>query len=869
MTDALPRGSVTFVFTDIEGSTRLLRQLGEGYPAVLEQHRAVLRTAWAAHDGTEIKVVADACFVAFASSTDALAACVAGQEALAAAAWPTDGPPKVRMGAHTGIAFPHDDDYIALAMHQAARVVDAAHGGQIVASEQAVAAADRDRLQATTVVLRDLGHYRLRDFDHPVALHQVARRGDPADFPAVRAVPADQHNIVAARTSFVGREIETADVAARLAAQRAVTIAGAGGMGKTRLATEIGLRVAPAWPAGVWMVDLSSITDAARVVPTVAATLGIAATGADCLDDVVAHLTGKELLLILDNCEQVVEASAALVAALLNRCPSLAVLATSREPLGVSGEWVRRLPPLSVAADAVTLFVDRFVAAGGTPDVDRAIATRICQRLDGTPLAIELAASRGAVLSAAEILDGLDERFRLLRSGDRTAPERQRTMTALLDWSYDLLTAPERAAFERLSCFVGTFALDAATAAVTGGTVEAYDVPELVWSLADKSLVTVEPAANATRYRMLETVRAYAGLHLAAAGQTATTAARIADFYLDRFPLAQRGNRAWLNSLVAELDTLSALIDGLDPTTDVVPALARLRAEPRAVAGQPRLGCDEIDAVLARITRPSAAVARLLLVSASLLGDAGQVDEAWRRCNEGEAMLDRCGDGDRWGPVRIMSPRVTLLLRRATADDLDQARALAEQQVARATTDGDRADTLLRLAIVASARGDDDVAAINAEVSALARRAGDHVLAALALNNLVEEELRDGDFARAAAHRARRPRLRRRAGHGAPHHVRPDRRRPDRRHRRRRRPGRPAPRPRRVPVGGDRAPALPGRSGPERRHAGGRGRPARARRVRRGPDLGRRPHHRARAGRGRGHLGHRGRRDAAQRLITS
>jgi predicted ATPase/class 3 adenylate cyclase len=752
VTDALPRGSVTFVFTDIEGSTRLLRLLGEGYPAVLEQHRAVLRTAWAAHDGTEIKVVGDACFVAFASSTDALAACVAGQEALAAAAWPAGGPPKVRMGAHTGIAFPHDNDYIALAMHQAARVVDAAHGGQIVASEQAVGAADPARVAAAGVVVGDLGHYRLRDFDQPVALHQVTRRGVPTDFPAVRAVPADQHNIVAARTSFVGREIEAADIAARLAAQRVVTIAGAGGIGKTRLATEIGLRVAPAWPSGVWMVDLSSVTDGGRVVPAVAATLGIAGTRADCLDDVVAHLTGKELLLILDNCEQVVAASAALVAALLRRCPSLAVLATSREPLGVPGEWVRRLPPLPVAADAVTLFVDRFVAAGGTPDVDRAVATRICQRLDGTPLAIELAASRGAVLSAAEILDGLDERFRLLRSGDRTAPERQRTMTALLDWSYDLLTAPERAAFERLSCFVGTFALDAATAAVAGGGIEAYDVPELVWSLADKSLVTVEPAANATRYRMLETVRAYAGLHLATAGQTAATAARIADFYLERFPLAQRGNRAWLSSLVPELDTLSALIDGLEPSTDVVPALARLRAEPRAVAGQPRLGCDEIDAVLARNTQPSAAVARLLLVSASLLGDAGQVEEAWRRCDEGEAMLDACGDGDRWGPVRIMSPRVTLLLRRAAPEDLDQARSLAEQQVARATTDGDRADTLLRLAIVASARGDGDVAAINAEVSALARRAGDHVLAALALNNLVEEELRDGDFARAAAH---------------------------------------------------------------------------------------------------------------------
>jgi predicted ATPase/class 3 adenylate cyclase len=752
VTDALPRGSVTFVFTDIEGSTRLLRQLGEGYPAVLDQHRAVLRAAWVAHGGTEIKVVADACFAAFASSTDALVACSAAQDALTAARWPAGGTPRVRMGAHTGIAFPHDDDYIALAVHQAARVVDAAHGGQIVASEQAVAGADPDRLEASGVVVTDLGHYRLRDFDRPVALHQVTRVATAPSFPALRAVPADQHNIVAARTSFVGRAAEVADLGGRLAAGRVVTIAGAGGMGKTRLATEIGLRVAPAWTGGVWMVDLSSVTDAGRVVPAVATTLGVSATSADCLDDIVAYLASRHVLLILDNCEQVVATCASVVATLLERCPTLAVLTTSREPLGVPGEQVRRLPPLSVAADAVTLFADRFAAAGGATDVDRDVATRICQRLDGTPLAIELAASRGSVLSAAEILAGLDERFRILRSADRTVPERQRTMTALLDWSYHLLTAPERAAFERLSCFVGTFALDAAEAAVAGDGIEAYDVPELVWSLADKSLVTVEPAANATRYRMLETVRAYAALRLAAAGATAAAATRLAHWYLDRFPWSQRGNRSWLSSLMPELDTLSALIDGLGPADETVAALARLRAEPRAVAGQPRLGVEEIDAVLARVTTPSPAVARLLLVSASLLGDAGQVDEAWRRCDEGEAMLDAVGEDDRWGSVRAGSPRVTLLLREPTPDALDRARAMAERQVARATTDTDRADTLLRLAVVASARGDGDVADINAEVSTLARQVGDHVLAALALNNLVEEELRQGAVEKAAGH---------------------------------------------------------------------------------------------------------------------
>jgi hypothetical protein len=251
---------------------------------------------------------------------------------------------------------------------------------------------------------------------------------------------------------------------------------------------------------------------------------------------------------------------------------------------------------------------------------------------------------------------------------------------------------------------------------------------------------------------MLETVRAYAGLRLAAAGGTVAATNRIAEWYLDRFPLAQRGNRAWLTSLAAELDTLSALIDGMEPAGDVVAGLARLRAELRAVAGQPRLGCEEIDAVLARATIPSPAVARLLLLAGSLLGDAGQIDQAWRCCDDGEAMLEVVGDIDRWGPVRVSSPRVTLLLRDASAEALDRARELAEERVASATTDGDRADALLKLALVAGARGDGDVADINAEVSALAARAGDHVLRAVALNNLVEEELRQGDVGPAAAH---------------------------------------------------------------------------------------------------------------------
>jgi predicted ATPase/class 3 adenylate cyclase len=749
--DALPRGSVTFVFTDIEGSTRLLRRLGSAYTDVLERHRRVLRSAFNAHGGVEVKTDADSCFVAFASTTDALTGCVAAQQAVATASWPDQGAPLVRMGVHTGLAFPHDDDYIALAVHQAARVVDAAHGGQVIASEHVVATVEPERLQAAGVELADLGHYRLRDFDAPVALYEVGPGGRPGPFPAVRAVPADHHNIVAACTSFVGRQSEVADIAGRLAPGRTVTIAGAGGMGKTRLATEIGLQVAPEWRDGVWLVDLSSVTEASLVVPSVASALGTPSSGPDRLADVVDDLGRRHALIILDNCEQLVEACSALVATITARCPSVAVLATSREPLGVPGEDVHRLKPLPVSEDAVDLFVDRFGAAGGM-GADRSVVSRICERLDGMPLAIELAASRGSVLSAPEILAGLDERFRLLQSRDRTVPERQRTMTALLDWSRDLLTSAERAAFDRLSAFAGTFGLDAAAAAVAGSGIDAYDGPELVWSLVDKSLVVVEPAANATRYRMLETVRAYAAGHLERAGARVETSTRLGRWYVERFPLAQRGNPAWLSALAMEIDTIAALIDTIEPDGAIVPALARLRVEPRSVGGEPRLGCEEIDGVLGRISVPSPAVARLVLCSASLLGDAGQLDEAWRRCDEGEAMLDLTGEVDRWGSVRVTSPRATLLLRSGTPDGLQRAGDLARAQVTAATTDGDRADALLRLALVSSALGRDDVADLNDQVSTLARRAGDHVLVALALNNLAEAELRQGDVSRAAAH---------------------------------------------------------------------------------------------------------------------
>jgi non-specific serine/threonine protein kinase len=367
------------------------------------------------------------------------------------------------------------------------------------------------------------------------------------------------------------------------------------------------------------------------------------------------------------------------------------------------------------------------------------------------PLAIELAASRAAVLSFDEILAGLDQRFRFLRSGDRSAPARQRTLGALLDWSYDLLTPAEQTAFDRLSVFAGTFGMDAAEAALGHGDLDVYDVPEVVWSLVDKSLVLVEPAANATRYRMLETVRAYSASRLLAPDRAASAGA-LASWYLEQFPLGRRGQRRWLADLALEVDTIAALIDSAPGDDPAVPYLARLRGELSAVGGEPLVGRTEIDDVLRRVRIPTPATARLMLFAATLLGDAGELDEALRRCDEGEAILDRAGDIDRWGSVRVTSPRSILLLRSDDPTQLQAAEAIAQAAVDTAGNDADRADALLRLALVAAALQRDGVAAIYSEIIELAQRTADHVLLALALNNVVEEELRRGELAAAARH---------------------------------------------------------------------------------------------------------------------
>jgi predicted ATPase len=630
--------------------------------------------------------------------------------------------------------------------------VAAAHGGQIVVSEQTVAALGDLPFEA--VRLERLGRYRLRDFDDPVALFQVDAADGADHFPAVRAVPADRHNIVPAATAFVGRASDLTALAAHLRPGAVVSIVGPGGVGKTRLATELGQRVAADWPDGVWLVDLSGVMHPYQLVPAVAATLGVPAADGDLRVDLLNDLRGRRALLILDNCEQIVAECAAFVAEARATAPGAGLLTTSREPLGLPGEVVHRLDPLVIQEDAVELFVDRAraAAAGAEPALEPEVVHRICARLDGIPLAIELAASRCAFLTLPEIEAGLDQRFALLRSRERGRPARQRTLAALLAWSYDLLDADERAAFERLSLFAAPFDLASARAAVGYGGIELDDVAELVWSLVEKSLVVVERAANGTRYRMLDTIRAYASERLSASTDATAAATVLANWYLDRFPLAQRGSLTWLSDLVPERETMVALVSSgwLEPP--VAQALARIAVEPSLVSGDFVTATTEIDHALDAVPAPTPGRARLLLLAASVLADRGQVDDGLRRCDEADMVLGVAGETDRWGTVRRASPRALLLRRQGDDVSLVEAEAHARAEVDAVGDSWERADVLVRLGLVLSHADSDEVVDRYREAASLAGRAGDHVLVAIVLNNLAETELRRGAPAEAARH---------------------------------------------------------------------------------------------------------------------
>ncbi len=584
----LPTGTVTFLFTDLEGSTRLWEEHPDAMRAALARHDEILRNAVEKREGVVVKTTGDGLHAAFAIAPDALAAAVDAQRALVAEDWLLPEPLKVRMGVHTGAAELRDGDYYGPAVNRAARLAAAAHGGQVVASASTADLA-RDDL-GTEVDLVDLGEHRLRDLGRPERIVQVNHPDLPSDFPPLRSLDAYPGNLPVQRSAFIGRREELAEVRAALDDSPVVTLTGVGGVGKTRLALQVAADVVTRFPDGAWFVDLGPVLDAGFVPATVSTSLALPERRQGTLEDsIVAALSKKRLLVVLDNCEQVVDAVAALVDMLVESCPGVSVLASSREALGVEGELTYEVRPLPTPTtdqelaldalmenDAIRLFVERARAVKrgfALTDDTGPVVAELCQRLDGIPLAIELAAARLQLMAPAEVLARLDERFGLLSGGRRTVLERHQTLRGAIDWSYTLLDAQEQLLFARLSVFAGGFTLDAAEAVTSGEGLAPVGVLSLLGSLVAKSMVVTDDTAAGTRYRLLETLREYAREKLVELDDPARAHERHAEHFLAlvesaAVQLEGPDDEEWFARLDAEHDNVRAALGWARDTGD-------------------------------------------------------------------------------------------------------------------------------------------------------------------------------------------------------------------------------------------------------------------------------------------------------------
>jgi len=537
-----PSGTLTFLFTDLEVSTRLWDEEPDAMRRALARHDAILREVVAEHGGHVVKGTGDGIHAVFTTADGAVGAAVAAQQALHSEAWEPGEPLRVRMGIHAGVAELRDGDYFGSEVNRAARVMAVANGGQVICTRVV------EELVGDGVGLVDLGEHRLRDLRSSAHLFQVEVPGVSGEHPPLRSLDAYRSNLPYESSSFIGRADELREVSALLARSRVVSIVGVGGVGKTRLALQVGSHLLPHYEDGVWLCELASVTEPDDVYDAIATAVQFTPPqGVPVIDGLPRFFHGKELLLVLDNCEHLVRAVSAFVAETTTHSERVSVLATSREPLGVRGEHITPLAPLGVstvgdapsvlASEAGALFVARAREARGSLDVDDSNAQAVldvCTRLDGIPLALELAAARTAVMSPAEISSHLDRQFRLLTGGSHNALERHQTLRAAIDWSYDLLTSGERDLFDRLSVCVGGFDLAAAAAIAARGGLDDLDTIEVLGSLVAKSLVERTERDGVTRYRMLEMMRQYAAERLDASQSASQTRDDHARHYLSR-----------------------------------------------------------------------------------------------------------------------------------------------------------------------------------------------------------------------------------------------------------------------------------------------------------------------------------------------
>jgi len=692
----------TFLFTDIEGSTGLWERNPECMQPALAHHDAISRSAVEQHHGAVVKMVGDGMLAAFSDPLDAISATLQLQQALAETGTADGLALRVRCGLHAGISETRDHDVFGNAVNRTARVMGVAHGGQVLLSH-AVAVLVRDRLPAG-VTLRELGSVRLRDLASPEQVFQLVHPRLRQDFPALRSLEVTPNNLPQQVTSFIGRERELSEVRKLLGSARLLTLVGTGGLGKTRLSLQVAADVLDDYPDGVWCVEFAPLADDRLVAQAVASVLGVKEeAGRPLVEALAKYASDRRALIILDNCEHLIHACAELAAMLLRTSPQLRLLASSREPLRVAGETVYPMPALAVpdpagtiALDAlvqyesVRLFIDRAEAAQPAFRVTRANAaaiTDICRRLDGIPLAIELAAARVRAMSVEQIAAHLSDRFRLLTGGDRTALPRQRTLRACIDWSHDLLSENERALLRRFAVFAGGFTLEAAEKVATGDDFLEADALDLASHLVEKSLV--EREAGGERYRLLETVREYAKQKLAESADEPATRARHLAFYVAIAETAQPllvGPQAaeWLARLDLERENLLAAhawCDCADGGGELGLRLASAMRRYWFVRGLLGLGLRVTIEALGRPGAQAASAARChsLFGAGEMASWMARYTEAQRHLTESVAIAHSLGD--RYALERALQPlaRAALGLGNAAAArrHLEEALALA------------------------------------------------------------------------------------------------------------------------------------------------------------------------------------------------
>ncbi|HEY5707537.1 MAG TPA: adenylate/guanylate cyclase domain-containing protein [Terrimicrobiaceae bacterium] len=773
-----PTGTVSFLFTDIVGSTRLWEKFPTRMGAALARHDALISAAVETHGGHVFKRVGDASYAAFGAPGDSLRAAIDAQRALAAEDWNDIGALPVRMGIHVGAAEFRDGDYFGTTLNRASRIESAAHGGQILLSRIAVELLEDEPLDA--ISFRSLGNHRLRNLDRPEHLYQAVAPDLEESFPPPRSMEALPNNLPVQTTSFVGREKELEDVKRLLRGTRLLTLMGTGGTGKTRLALETGAQLISEFRDGVWLAELALIAEPERVVEAVAAAVDVREEPDRPLrSSLVSFFSGKNILLLLDNCEHLLSLVSALAAELLRSSTRLKILATSRHSLRIGGEatfFVPPLPVLDVRAEdfgspdfarrlsqyeAVKLFVARAVAVSPAFVITSSNApavAEICSRLDGIPLAIELAAARVRLLNVDQIAARLDDRFRLLRSGSRDGLPHQQTLQALIDWSYDLLSEKERIAFRRMGVFGGGRTLEALEAVCSGDGVEETEVLDLLEQLVDKSLVTVEHDATGNpRYTMIESVWQYSREKLEASGEAPALRDRHLNYFLAFAEKAEphlegRDQKAWLDRCHTELFNFRFATEWTIKSRKTEAGLRFFSALYRVIEIRSNLA-EAWELAMRLLELPDEGVAPRYKADARvaigrLAWAADRYDEARRFYAEAQQIYEASGDEG----GSILAEMLTGFLDRGDGD-LESA----ERRFQRALKVGRKiklayveAGSLSGLGSIAMDRGDLSVARQLKEQSlAIYERIGDRWIIGLILGGLTRVAIAQRDFSRA------------------------------------------------------------------------------------------------------------------------